>query len=271
MPPRPPLTHFLSLPLASPLSKPALQASLQHFTASVTFPTIPTIPATSSIPLTAIRPAGTLHLTLGVMSLPSRDRVEAAVAFLRGLDLREVLRKTSATTRSTHDRVVGGGGEGGRVDADADADADKRIAIELRGLKAMGNPAATSVLYAVPEDASGRLGPFCSALREVFTEAGFVVREERGLVLHATVVNMTYAKEEGRGGRVGRGDGRAGKGKERKGKIDATYLLEEWEEWVWAEGVRVERVGICEMGARVVEGREGEGDVYVEAGGVDIP
>lgn len=152
----------------------------------------------------------------------------------------------------------------------------------------MGSPAATAVLYAAPTDATGRLGGFCAALREVFTEAGFLVREMRPLRLHATVVNMVYAQERGRGGggragEQGKIDGGAGKGigeggrgggqgkrGRSMGKIDATELLREWGEWVWAEGVMVERVAVCEMGARVVAGREEEGVVYVEVGGVEM-
>lgn len=98
-------------------------------------------------------------------------------------------------------------------------------------------------------------------------EAGFLVPEERPLLLHATIVNMIYAKDKVK--RV-RGAGH-GKGRRGAGKIDATHLLEEWEGWVWAEGARMEKVAICEMGARVVEGREGEGVVYVEVGGVEMP
>lgn len=234
------------------------------------------------------------------MTLGSKERVEAAVAFLKHLDLREILWKSTPDS-STGDGTASllpsapkcptTGADG--VGAGASGPGDGGLApltLSLGGLHAMGSPAATAVLYAAPTDATGRLGGFCAALRDKFAEAGFLVPEGRPLRLHATVVNMGYARERGRrggGGRAGeqgkvdggagKGDGGGGRGGgegtrgRSTGKIDATQLLGEWEGWVWAEGVRVERVAVCEMGARVVAGREEEGVVYVEIGGVEMP
>ena len=64
----------------------------------------------------------------------------------------------------------------------------------------MAAPGATSVLYAAPYDASGRLIALCERLRGAFVEAGLVVPEDRGLKLHATLVNTVYAGEGGREG-----------------------------------------------------------------------
>ena len=45
----------------------------------------------------------------------------------------------------------------------------------------------------------------------------------------------------------------------RDGKFDAGYLIDRYEDMVWMEGVRVEKVAICEMGAKdVVVEEEGE-------------
>lgn len=216
------------------------------------------------------------------------------MAFLRGLDMREILRKTAPDSSAVDgtasllpsapsypttgaDGVSSGAGTSGPGDGGL-----APLVLSLGGLHAMGSPAATAVLYAAPTDATGRLGGFCAALRDAVAEAGFLVSEGRPLLLHATVVNMVYARgragEQGKvDGGAGKGDGEGGRGGGRgkrgrlTGKIDATQLLREWEGWVWAEGVRVERVAVCEMGARVVAGREGEGVVYVEVGGVEMP
>jgi len=176
---------------------------------------------------------------------------------------------TSTVPPAAENTTLAGDGAGGGGGETARGDGFPPLTLSLTGLQAMGSPAATSVLYAAPTDATGRLWGFCNALRKEFVEAGFLVPEERPLLLHATVVNMVYAKERGRkkGKPPVKGDGGAGRG---KGKIDARGLREEWEGYVWAEGVRVERVAVCEMGARVVEGREGEGGGYVEVGGVGV-
>src|SRR5215469_6148399 len=111
-PKKPQLTHFLCFPLVNATSKPQLEESLRRFQNLISTPAPPnqsipesksqgnngtTIPTSSQsnlehvvnrpqLPAKAIRPLGTLHLTLGVMSLESEDRVQGAINLLRSLD-----------------------------------------------------------------------------------------------------------------------------------------------------------------------------------------
>ena len=57
------------------------------------------------------------------------------------------------------------------------------------------------------------------------------------------------------------------------GKIDAREVLAKWGESTWAEGVRVEKVAICEMGAKKVENEEGKvvDEAYKEVASVELP
>lgn len=90
MPSKPPrLTHFLCLPLVTPTSRPQLSSAITSFRDKVTKTGTPELP--DGIPEKAIRPLGTLHLTLGVMSLLSQERIDSALKLLRGLDFRELL------------------------------------------------------------------------------------------------------------------------------------------------------------------------------------
>ena len=97
--------------------------------------------------------------------------------------------------------------------------------------------------------------PFAERLRQEFVQAGFALEEKRDLKLHATIVNTLYASKRGKG---------------RKGKVvlrfDAREMMERWKDEVWAE-VRLERVAICEMGAKV---DESGWERYVEVGGVEL-
>jgi activating signal cointegrator complex subunit 1 len=268
MPPRPPLTHFLCIPLITSSSKSQLLASLQHFTSSLT--SISTV----LVPEKAIRPLGTLHLTLGVMSHQTKDRLDEALEFLQSLNLQQLLQSTTLlppaddsskepsnpfSTITTTPALA--------IPNDNTNNPIPPLTISLRGLTPMHNPTSTSILYLSPFDPSSRLYPFCQALQSAFTTAGFLVPDDRPLKLHATVVNTIYAKQKSARRRCG---GHGGDSRE-SGKFDARELIEEWKDWVWAEGVVLERVSICEMGARVVQGREGAGVVYVEVGGVDMP
>ena len=129
------------------------------------------------------------------------------------------------------------------------------LTVTLKGLGAFQSPRKARVFYAPPVDPEGKLSAFANAIRQIFKDEG-LVNEERALTLHATVANMTYAAKSnhhhGRGGRGGKG----GQGKWRGGMrtVDGTGVVEmcnggDGEGWVWADGVHVDRVRICKMGA----------------------
>jgi hypothetical protein len=100
--PKIPLTHFLCLPLVTEISNPQLEASLREFRGSVATKYLDGLPADDAplgfgqapraplIPPKAIRPIGTIHFTLGVMSLESEEKVDEAVEYLQGLNLKNL-------------------------------------------------------------------------------------------------------------------------------------------------------------------------------------
>ncbi len=119
---KPPLTHFLCLPLLTPTSTPQLQASLAHLK-SVTEALQPAVedanagagagartrpPQTTRplVPPAAFRPLGTLHLTLGVMSLKEPARLQGALRLLEDLDLEGLLRGVSVGESSPEDMMA---------------------------------------------------------------------------------------------------------------------------------------------------------------------
>merc|ERR1712137_1276523 len=88
---KPQLTHFLCLPLVTDTSKPQLQKGLERFKEDLA--------NDGPVPTKAVRPVGTLHLTLGVMSL-SPLKLEEVKQNLQDLDLHILLRDI------THRRVA---------------------------------------------------------------------------------------------------------------------------------------------------------------------
>ncbi|KAL8644296.1 MAG: hypothetical protein Q9210_007324, partial [Variospora velana] len=173
----------------------------------------------------------------------------------------------------------------------------------------MRSPASTSFLYTPPEDTSGRLYPFCHALRNRFTREKLMVEETRAMKLHATVLNTIYAgkiypskrpaqaegpavkdaeKEHGSEGEhpeeghltgepaggdhevaehngAGSNGGHPDRSMKKKGKrrkqavqFDARDLLERYVDFEWARDVKVEKVAICEMGAKKILDENGE-------------
>jgi activating signal cointegrator complex subunit 1 len=263
MPPKPPrLTHFLCLPLVTPTSRPQLSSAISSFRDKVTKTSTPELP--DGIPEKAIRPLGTLHLTLGVMSLLSQERIDSALRLLRDLDLRELLSSStpalkdatgpsnSATQNESKNKA--GPGESG------EAAQAMPLHVTLRGLASMHTPSKTSILYSSPVGEDLRLYKFCQKLRDIFTEVELMVEENRPLLLHATIVNTVYVP----GGR-----GKGGHGKNRaKLTIDAREILEDYEDFEWMSNVRIEKVAICMMGAQKKEDGEEE---YIVEGEVEMP
>ncbi|KAI0542129.1 kinase A anchor protein [Xylaria digitata] len=242
MPPRPLPTHFLCIPLVTTSSHRQLSASLSSFRADVTSP------ESFGIPDQAIRPIGTLHLTLGVMSFPKNEGLEKAVALLKTIIPQQILANIAAPppTKQT--------AEGGALSGPL----PPPLLVTLKSLHTMQSANKASVLYAPPVDENGVLTKFCEELRSAFQEAGLMMEDNRPLLLHATILNTIYVK--------GRNDSSArGKGKSReKLTIDARQILDRYDDYLWMEDVPVEKIAICKMGAKKQENGDEAYEVEAE-------
>lgn len=288
---KPPLTHFLCLPLITPTSRPQLEASLKSFREDVSPHDQPSDSerdaetVRSTIHPKAIRPVGALHCTLGVMSL-DEDRLQEAVECLKGIDIASLLQGTiSEATRPQH-TIPSGDSAGGNASRNRHITPPPTsrpvapVSISLKGLVSMHAPHNTSILYTAPTDPTSRVYPFCLALQKVFKDRGFLVPDDRQLKLHATIVNTIYAKGKKMPFKPGSvqqaGDDRSqGHGPNANAplKIDARDVLERYEDFVWAESVVLDRVAICEMGAKKILDGEGnvKGEEYSEVASVALP
>ena len=244
MPPKPPLTHFLCLPLINASSRAPVHSSLRNFASYVAS----TEDLQTSIPSSAIRPLGTIHLTLGVMSLRTQERIDAATAFLRSLDLYDMLLTMSSPVEKPQTSVPQPVAVSPPRSVPIRLSEVSPLKVTLEGLHPMQSSEKTSILYASPNDSTSRLHPFCLALRQAFTAAGFLLDETRPLLLHATIVNTIYAKDRQLRDKGG------GNGKNRKGAhaFDAREIIERHEGFKWAEDIKIEKVSICETGAKKV-------------------
>ncbi|KAI0426305.1 kinase A anchor protein [Xylaria sp. FL1042] len=237
MPPRPSPTHFLCIPLVTATSRQQLSSSLSSFRADVT--SIESF----GVPDQAIRPIGTLHLTLGVMSFPKNEGLEKAVALLKTIIPRQILADIAASSADQEGAELTG------------PPPPPPLSLTLKGLQTMQSAAKSSVLYAPPVN-NGTLTKFCEKLRSAFHEAGLMMGESRPLLLHATILNTIYVK--------GENTSRRGKGKSReKLMIDARQILDRYEDYLWVGDVPVEKIAICRMGAKKQE--DGDEAYEVEA------
>lgn len=322
-PKRPPLTHFLCVPLVNESSRPQLERSLAHFRediaksgSSAESETNPedtegvtrdlaalkrpegqsnvhdrTASRIPCIPESAVRPVGALHLTIGVMSLTTPEKIEAAFELLNEMNIVSAVSERSEQSESnpepkqeattelnapsgllskavhtlkravsppplSHEREDSPGegafhgndeqASSGTAQAVSQGERGLNITVSLRSLLSMHPAKKTSILYAAPDDPSSLLLPLCKHLQSRFTDADLLVKDDRPLKLHATVLNTIYAKRSPGGGS---GHGRNAKAPVR---IDATALLEQYHDFVWAEEIRLEKIAICKMGAKKI-------------------
>ncbi len=272
------LTHFLCIPLVTARSRPQLEKSLQAFRADVKDDRTPE--NLDGIPEKAIRPPGTLHLTLGVMSLLTQEQVNGALALLSGLDLASFLpipiiglasdENAKNPTPRGENKIPGLKTESETKTPSSKTEPEKKpLKVTLQGLRSMHAPNKTSILYSSPLDPDDRLYQFCTKLRDAFSD--FLVPDTRPLLLHATILNTVYVP--GVGNRSGRSGASHGKNRA-KMTIDARELLERYRDVTWMEDVRVEKVAICRMGASSIKDAEGvdTGDEeYFVEGKIDFP
>ena len=193
---QPALTHFLCLPLVNHASLPQLEASIAAFTAS--HPPVPVADPSSSqhqsteqdalqaaIPQGAVRPIGTIHLTIGVMSLPTKERLNEALSFFQTLDLAGLLREAERVAYELRQRHVWkrrpNPAEASSLSpAPLNSEQEHRpLSVSLESLHALPRAKAATVLHASPVDPTGRLYPFCVMLRDKFIEAGFMLSEAK--------------------------------------------------------------------------------------------
>ena len=309
---KPPLTHFLCLPLVTPTSRPQLQASLKAFRKEVSPVTSEGTEKASGGDLAdgeavlpfvhpkSIRPVGSLHCTLGVMSL-EKDKLPEAIQLLESFDVQSALNGSTSesTSQSKSGSVEGGNGSVSLANPISPPAVDRAggpLQVDLKGLVSMHSPKQTSILYTAPTDETGRLTPFCIALQKSFKDKGFVI-DDRPLKLHATVVNTIYAKGRKRPPRnnANRSSSANDEAKHQLGeasssppddrsqghgpnanaplKIDATAILEKYEDFVWAKDVVLDRAAICEMGAKKVVDEEGnvKDEEYTEVASIALP
>ncbi|KAJ5653078.1 hypothetical protein N7490_000081 [Penicillium lividum] len=278
---RPPLTHFLCLPLVNFTSMSQLEASISAFKKD--YPPVAVTDLLEScdrsstdnaprtlIPEGAVRPLGTLHLTLGVMSLPSQKRLDEAISFLKTLDLANLVYEAELASlhqkekRHSHRQSIPA------VEA---KQSPHQLSISLESLHALPQAKSATVLYASPVDYTGRLYPLCLMLRDKFIEAGFMDGDSkdkeqaksnadgkqsqqevittstrlnpytaaitrkpkpRPLLLHATIVNTIYVRGRPRPGpKPAHGSLKSTKGKNVPNRFDfdARGILERYKDY----------------------------------------
>ena len=205
------------------------------------------------------------------MSL-DESKLEKAIDVLKKLDVQQLLLDAAAATSTPNSAPTqptqNSTESNNKIPAPPAPPPPTPLTINLKGLASMHDQPQTSILYIPPYDPTQRLYPFCLALQKIFTKEGILLPDDRDLKLHATIVNTVYAKgrkkpalkEEGRVEGGSSSSGQSAPEEDRSQfhgpnsnvslKFDSRPLLEAYKSFVWAEDVVLDRIAICEMGAK---------------------
>jgi activating signal cointegrator complex subunit 1 len=225
------------------------------------------------------------------MSL-DKDKLSGAIEHLQGIDVNGLLEQVPIKSVVVKDSTSA-------TDAAGSPTSEKPITppnfersagpitVDLKGLVSMHPPHKTSILYSAPTDDTGRLYPFCHALQKSFKEEGFLLDDNRELKLHATIVNTIYAKgrkrppkrsipnptEQSSSAAETQPSQGHGPNADAPLKIDASAILEKYKDYIWADNVVLDRVAICEMGAKKIMDDDGNvvDEVYTEVASIALP
>ncbi|KAI9566274.1 kinase A anchor protein [Boletus coccyginus] len=183
---KPPLTHFISLPIGHHTS---LQTSVSSFTNGL----LGTTPALPGLDRTIVIPPRRLHLTLGVMSLESSE--DSNIAFdSQATNPRKTLSEALSLLSSLRPQI-----------SELLCGARLKVPLHMMGIMPpdRGDPDKAHVLWLGPrhenEDAQ-RLHKVGEMVNKTFIEAGFI-SDRRPLKLHCTILNTTYRRPRARGPR----------------------------------------------------------------------
>ncbi|KAI8096575.1 AKAP7 2'5' RNA ligase-like domain-containing protein [Halteromyces radiatus] len=147
-------THFLSFPIVSP------SVASNYSRLLLESPSMP-----SSLDPLAVIPYENLHITLGVLHLPTQEDVLQATNLLRDHCANNVIQQP--------------------------------LVIDLHGLDVMqANPKIAHVLYARVRDRSQTrfFHGLCDSLRQIMINSGYMEKEHRPFKPHVTLINTIYGK-----------------------------------------------------------------------------
>lgn len=220
------LTHFLCIPITTPQSRPQLQKTLHQFSKD---------PCTSRIPSGAYRPLQTLHIPIRTLSLQTQDRIEAACHHLRSLDIDGLLRRTSETTPGTSLTITLSGVYSKPLLAQEGLYPD-RGSLDWR-------------LKTSCADSTSRLRPFLDEIRRCFDVSGFQIPGARPRNPDYLVILLSTMHAWSRSRKLVRDSEEPYKLRAADPPLFETKdITKKFENFVFAESLRLERLSLCELG-----------------------
>ena len=232
-------THYLGIPLVTAFSRPQLQASFARFERET-----PAI-----IPKGSVLNPEFAKFLLGSLELKSKKRINACSKHLRSMPVHEMLRvaAVSAMRDPTTFSDIPYQREPLSLGLASEPDCSP-LKVDISGMSSPFGRMPTQILGAMVVDRTHRLEHFKDIILKSLSEAGFcatAVPSFMGLMMTRMLVvyprEGTYDKKTGRWNHKERPE---------DPKIDASDLIQGWNDFEWATNVQLEKICIYKLGMK---------------------
>ncbi|CAF9906545.1 MAG: hypothetical protein ALECFALPRED_002427 [Alectoria fallacina] len=232
-------THYLSIPLATRSSRPHLNASFARFERETS----------AKIPKGSVQNPDFVTLGLGRLKLNSKDRVDACLKHLHGLDMHEMLRVAAVNAIGRQPDFQSLPYEGATPHAFGVATTIdfSPLKVDVSGISC-SHPSHAVFLGSSVIDRTHWLQHFQHILLNSLFKAGFLVNAFHNQV---GVVNTGLPSTWGHKRVYDRKTGRwYSPGRPRTPQFDARDLIQEWRDHDWVTNIQLEKLCVHGLGSR---------------------
>lgn len=232
-------THYLNIPLATQSSRPQLRASFTHFERETS----------RTIPKGSVLNPDFANLMLARLKLKSQNQIDACTKHLHGLDMHEMLRIAAVnatrgppnfTSLPYYEEVPLSLGVATTVDNSA-------LKVDISGIHSPTlDPSHTSTLCTSILDRTHRLQHFKHLLLESLSRAGFLATAFHGrMSIVQTILTTGWLSGRSYNPKTRRW---TNPGRRKAPTFDASDLIRNWNGFVWATDVQLEKICVIPLG-----------------------
>ncbi len=261
------LTHFIAIPLLSPVSRPQFRNSITRLLDD---------PSAATVPRHDIRPLGTLHIGLGAMSLTTPERFAKSTEILRNVNFKSILKVAARGSKEgiafDAERISQEGSSPTMTHVgSAPRNGVAPVSVSLRGLHCgrIGAEADALFLGTNVVDLTHRLHHLRETIQHAYRDVGLQI------LTNSSDAETSRARKENQASSVfsmgilrstcqppRKIPDRKHRGKLRNSpapRYDFRELVNQYKDRTWSEDIRLDRVSICQMGLTQSIARHGGG------------
>ena len=230
-------THHLGIPLVTAFSRPQLQASFARFERGT-----PAI-----IPKGSVLNPEFAKFMVGRLKLRSEKSISSCSKHLKSMPVHEMLRDAAVSAMGDPTKFSDIAYQREPLSLGVASKPDcSPLKVDISGMCSPFGATQTNILAAMVVDRTHRLEHFTHVILKSLSEAGFCATAYPSFMgLMMTRMLDTYPRKGTYDRKTGRWNN---KGRPVRPKVDASNLIQGWNDFEWATNVQLEKICIYELG-----------------------